>query len=159
MDTSLPGGGSAQGVPPQVEALGGTEVGDLIGKQSSLGFLKLHTTGAPTVEPTKTVEVQPSDGNFRKSKSLGSAHEDSRLVLLGSSVVAAFQNSDPGALEIWKKGNGLSVTKSSNGAQKMEELKNGDNKSVAKDAPQVRTEVIIIFPKGSNRPKLILTFF
>lgn len=146
MDASLPGRCSAQGVPLQVEALGGTEVdNNIIGKQGSLGFLKLHTTGTPTDdEPTKNVEVQrAADGNS-KMPVQGGTNEDSRLISLGSTIVSAFQNSLSGEHEIWKKGNGLSVKKSSNGALKEEEERNG-HKSVAKDAPQVRTEVRILW--------------
>lgn len=147
MDASLPGGCSPQGVPLQVEALGGTGVGNnIIRKQSSLGFLKLHTTSEPiVVEPKNNVEVQHADVGNSKMSIHGSTSEHPRLdgsSIFGSTVVSPFQNSHPGEHEVWKKGNGLSA-KSSNGVRKDDEERNG-HKNVAKDAAQVRSEVRIM---------------
>lgn len=150
MDASLPGGCSAQGVPLQVEASGGTEVGNVVEKQGSLGGLKVQSNGAPNIDLTEKVEVQCVDGSSKMPihVSQGVANEDSRLISsngLGHTVVSAFHNSDTREHGNWKKGHGLSLNKYSteNGAQREEEERNG-LKSVAKDAPQVRIEVSIL---------------
>ena len=149
MDASLPGGCSAQEVPLQVEASGGTEVGNVVEKQGSLGSLKLQSAGAPIIDLTENVEVQRVDGSSKmpihESQEVG--NEDSRLLnsrILGRTVVSAFHSSDTRDHENRKKGHGLSLNKlTENGAQKEGEERNG-LKSVAKDTAQVRIEVSII---------------
>lgn len=149
MDASLPGGCSAQEVPPQAEASGGAGVGNVVEKQGSLGASKVQLTGAPIIDLSESVEVQRVDGSSKMPShaSQGVANEDSRLVssnILGRTVVSAFHNSDTREHENWKKGHGLSLNKypTENGLRREEE-RNG-LKSVAKDIPQVRIEVSIL---------------